>query len=498
MDFYTENSEKDNKTKKISKIILISIFILIILIIAIIFVILNLQSSQFRIIIDGETISNVPDDLFVIDEQTGKVYVSIKDFASYTNTGASEENEYAYVSHDGEYKLDIQDTTKCYIENNYETASFFLNSNKVCKLEKESTDDYEVYEISEQVRDIYNNGKLYILSEGIEIGFNLKFTYNKDKNNITIMTLPYLLDQYNEALVDEGYDEIDSNFNNQKAVLYNLFVTKRENGSEYGVLDNKLNEVINIRYRQIEFNENKKEFFVTNSSGNVGIFLSNGATKINLVYDEIKMIDNGSNSGLYLVKSNNKYGVIDDKDVKVIYPEYDKIGIDLSTFSNNDISNQYLLCDNLIPVKQNNKWGLYNKQGEEILPVEYDSIGCIATSIKDKITNNLLVIPEINAIVICKDKLYGLIDYTGKELIPCATDVMYIVTNAGVNTYYMNYTVENPDAENEDDRSTTYNFNIIEYLVTNGIIDSKDVNNMQENMNTNVVNENVLSNDNNV
>lgn len=503
MDFYGEEIEKEKKMKKTSKIILIFIVFLIIAVIAIICAILYLNSSKFRVIIDGKTISNIPEDLFIIDEQNGKVYVSIKDFTQYTNTvipteksdsSTQEENPYAYTAHIGEYKLDVQDVNKCYIENNYETASFFLNSNKICKLEKDSSDDYDTYTIKEPVKDI--NGKMYILSEGIEIAFNLKFYYNQEQNNITITTLPYILSQYSSALVNSGFVGTSEDFNNQKAVLYNLFVVQKSSGSssnnstDYGVVTwngEKFTELISTKYKKIEFNENREEFFVTNSSDKVGIFLSTGATKVNPSYDEIKMID--PDYGLYLVKSNNKYGVINDKEVKIVHLEYDAIGIDATNYTSNEISNQYLLYDNIIPVKQNNKWGLFNRSGEKILEVECDSIGCIASTVKDKVANNLLLIPDIEGIVISKDKKYGLIDSTGKELIPCATDVMYSITDAGVDTYYMNYTIPNPNAEQNSsaEKTITYNFNIIEYLVTNKIIadpTKKNVTNQDENQDT--------------
>ena len=436
MDMYENQTQEDKKAKRTARVILISIVVLIIAIIGIIFAILLLKSSGFKIIIDGKTVSNVPEDLFIIDEVNNKVYVSIKDFAEYTDTEVvtdgnnnNNTNPYAYSAHIGEYKSDVQDENKCYVENNYETTSFFLNSNKICKLEKSQDSkkiDYDVYTVSEAVRK--ENDKMYVLSDGIEIAFNLKFYYNKESNNITITTLPYLISQYDEALKERGYTGVSTDFNNQKAILYSLFVVQTATNGEYGVL-NTTSELISTKYKKIEFNENRKEFFVTNSSNKVGIFTETGATKINLNYDEMKMID-----------------------------------------SENNITNQYILYEKLIPVKQNNKWGIFSISGEKILEVEYDSLGCIAGNIKDEVANNLILIPDIQAIVVCKDKKYGLINITGKELLPPATDVIYSVTNSGKDTYYTNYTIENPNAQGQDDKTITYKINVIDYLTEQKII----------------------------
>ena len=475
MDMYENQTQEDKKAKRTARVILISIVVLIIAIIGIIFAILLLKSSGFKIIIDGKTVSNVPEDLFIIDEVNNKVYVSIKDFAVYTDTEVvtdgnnnNNTNPYAYSAHIGEYKSDVQDENKCYVENNYETASFFLNSNKICKLEKSQDSkkiDYDVYTVSEAVRK--ENDKMYVLSDGIEIAFNLKFYYNKESNNITITTLPYLISQYDEALKERGYTGVSTDFNNQKAILYSLFVVQTATNGEYGVL-NTTSELISTKYKKIEFNENRKEFFVTNSSNKVGIFTETGATKINLNYDEMKMID--SENVLYLVKNNNKYGVINEREINVVYTEFDQIGINTADYPTNNITNQYILYEKLIPVKQNNKWGIFSISGEKILEVEYDSLGCIAGNIKDEVANNLILIPDIQAIVVCKDKKYGLINITGKELLPPATDVIYSVTNSGKDTYYTNYTIENPNAQGQDDKTITYKINVIDYLTEQKII----------------------------
>jgi hypothetical protein len=434
------NDIEIEKNKKMSKIMLISLVLVFIVIIAIICLIVYIQKNTFRVYIDGNSV-NLPSDTIIIDNSTGKIQVDIMGIASYLG----------YDSHKGEYKLYTEDENKCWVDCDDETASFYLNSNKISKVVPDQTKDYEDYTISDPV--ISKNGKLYCTPEGIRIGFNVLFEYSEESKNISIYTLPYLVDYYN-TIFKEQYsykDGIDSDFNNEKAILYGMFVVKKDN-SLYGVVDVQNNEIIGSRYSKMTFNECAREFYVTNTIKKKGIVTEDGTTKINLLYDEITMID--KTNGLYLVKSNGKYGVLGNTGNIVIHLEYDQIGVSSSSFSNNNITNQYVLFENAIPVCQNKKWGLFDVNGNNILALEYDTIGYTSSTSgnsSNKSVNSLLIVPSYKAIVFGKEytvqngnstkkvKYYGLYDNKGNELITTALESAYFVVNAGVNTYYMEY-----------------------------------------------------------
>lgn len=374
--------------------------------------------------------------IIIIDKATKKMYIDIKGIAPYLN----------YYAHNGEYKIDSEDKNKCWVESKNETASFFLNSNKISKVAPNTNNDYEDYLIAEPI--ISRDGKLYAVPEGIQVGFNVVFSYNDKTNTIQIYTLPYLVNSYATSLKQYGYEGTNASFINQKTVLYNLFIVKKNNNL-YGVINNNGEEIISPKYKSIEFNESAKEFYVKNNSNKVGIVANNGITKINLVYDDISMID--KQAGLYIVKSGNKYGVLDNAGNIVIHLEYEKIGIDTTKFSNNNISNKYLIYGNVIPVYQNNKWGLFDISGKLVLPVEFDEIGC-AGSNNNSNMKNLLLIPSYKAIVMGKVKdnnvkSYGIYNNEGKELIPCALQKAYSITSGGIETYYMEYKGNTLDIE---------------------------------------------------
>lgn len=416
-----EPTEEQLKAKKWMKIIGVILVLLLLICIALIALMYYIKASQLKITIDGKENTKLQDILLIEGDE---VYVPIRKFASYVG----------YESYSGDYKQYAEDETKCYVQSANEIASFTMNSDKIYKLLTNGS-DYEYFTINEPVKMI--DGVLYTTKEGAEKAFNITFSYNKEKNDITIYTLPYLVTYWagkftNSAIAGEG-----SSFSNQKALLYNRIIVKNAD-NYYGVYDLSGNEILGTKYASIEFIENTKEFIVTTAEKKMGIMSYNATTKISPEYDEIKQID--KDAGLYLVTNNKKQGVINNSGNIIIYLEYDQIGIDSSKYSSNNIKNQYLLYDNCIPVKRNNQWGIFDKTGKQILAVEYEDLGCsVGTGTSGTQTNNILLIPEYEGIVVKKSELYGLMDSTGKELLPIVLQSIYSTTSAGEETYYMVY-----------------------------------------------------------
>ena len=354
------NQTNTKKSSNIMKVLIIMMVIIIIAVVGIIIAIMSLQEKPLTVSINGLR-ARFAEDTFVFDDN-GKIYISIRDIAPELN----------YEAHNGEYKVDTEDTNKMYVEavDETETTSFYLNSTTISKVVPNTTDNYMNITIDEPI--IEKKGKMYITSEGFTPAFNSTFTYDKNTNNISIQTLPYLYEYYSSIINQLGYAAISEEFNNQKAIIYGMIVASKENSGKYGVISLTGNEIISPRYDNIEFIENSKEFIITNSSKKVGIVYSTSETKISVSYDEIKVID--SDLGLYLVKSNDKYGIINSQEDLIIHIEYDKIGIDTTLYPTDNITNSYILYGTYIPVMQNGKWGLFNIQGQKILEAEYDGL----------------------------------------------------------------------------------------------------------------------------
>lgn len=421
-----EPTQEQLNAKKWMKIIGVILVLLLLVCIALIVLMYYIQSSQLKVSIDGKANSNLQNILVI---EGDKVYVPIRQFAEFVG----------YESYSGDYKQYKEDTTKCYVQSSNEIASFSLDSDKIYKL-LTNGNDYEYFTIDEPVKMI--NGVLYTTMSGAEKAFNISFGYNKQTNQITIYTLPYLVTSYAAKFTNSAIAGEEASFSNQKALLYNMIIVKNSE-NYYGVYDLTGKEILGTKYSSIEFIESTKEFIVTTEEKKMGIISYNAETKISPEYDEIKQID--KDAGLYLVTNNKKQGVINKSGSVIIYLEYDQIGIDASKYSSNDIKNQYLLYDNCIPAKRDNKWIIFDKTGNKIVDEEYEDIGCNAgagngNSRSQTINaNNVLLIPEYNGIVVKKGGLYGIINSEGKELIPIALKSVYSTTSSGQETYYMIY-----------------------------------------------------------
>lgn len=412
-----DNSEEDIKAKKLMKIIGVTLIFLLLVVIALICVIYYIKATELKIIVDGK-LNEKLESVLVFEGE--KVYVPIRAFASYVG----------YESYSGDHKQ--EDTTQCYVNNKNEETSFSLDSNKIYKKILAEDNSYEYYEIEEPVKMI--NEQLYTTIEGAKIAFNISMSYSKEKNTVTIYTLPYLVKFYTQKFQNAGIADKDANFNNQKALLYNMIIVKNAN-NYYGVYNLNGKEILGTKYKSIEFIESTKEFTVTTVDNKMGIISHDAKTKISPEYDQIKQID--KNNGLYLVTSNNKQGVVNQNGSTVIHLEYDQIGIDGTIYT--DIKNQYLLYDKCIPVKVNNKWGLFDTTGKRISEPKYDDLGCVIGTTNIKNTNSLLLVPKYEGIVVKEGTMYGLIDSNGKTILPSVLTSMYSIITAGEESYHMIY-----------------------------------------------------------
>ncbi len=422
-------TKKVDNSKKIAKILLATIAVLIIAIIGIFIAIVYMQDSTLKLYINGNTNEKVKEMMVI--EADGTIYFPIKEIAAYLG----------YESYNGEYADKSEDASKCYIQCDDEIVNFALNSNKIYKLTtSNSNDNYNYYYAFRPVKAM--NGKLYATSDTIENAFNISFTYDESKQRVYIYTMPYLINAYSAKVLDYGYEAISDNFTNKKTVLNDMLIVTKNQGKTYGVIDTKGNTVIEAKYDNITYLPNSGDFLIR-SNNKVGIISAKRETKIQILYDSLEMID--SNSGLYLAKKDDKYGVIDSKGNIKIYIEYDQIGIDNTQFEKNNIKNKYLLDNGMIPVRKDKYWGAFDKNGNQIVDFEYDSFGYIASNNKDAI--NLLLIPDYNMLVACKNKKYTLINSAGTMQVNPVLDDVYMVISSGKKYYYMNVNNQTIDVE---------------------------------------------------
>lgn len=443
-----ENEEaikRSKNTKKIMITIVVLIVILLVICVVLLYMINEVQKSTLKLNVDNKS-TKFSEDMFIFEDDN--LYVAIKDFGQLLG----------YTPYNGDYKNRrySETTTECYIETADEIASYSLNSNTMYKKEADS-EDYEYFELEEPVKMI--NDKLYVIEEGIEIGTNSVIQYNSSNNQISVISLDYLVDYYSNAIPTAAVVKDSVAFSNKKALRYDLVVVESENGY-YGVYGTDGREIIGTKYRDITFKEDSQEFTVTTQERKMGILSTDGSTKIEPNYDEIKQISKDLN--YYLVSNNRKYGVINHNGNIVIHLEYDDIGIDESKFNSNGLDNPYIFFDNCIPVYQNRKWGIYDINGNILLPLEYDEIGCVVGTQTDVAGTNVVVIPQYEAIVVGQNKKYSIISSQGEVYVPMILDSVYSQTINGEEKYSMNFTRQvEEDGKMVDKR---YTYDVDEYF----------------------------------
>ncbi len=353
---------ENSNVKKYVLIALIISFILLIIVLICMVLFSSMKTTPLTLIVDGET-KPFKEETFIFDNNN--IYVSLEDIS----------NLIGYKYYRGAYGGDQQyteDNTKCYLDCNDEVVTYELKQYSLYKTPKDVTNQYSEFTMSEPIKR--NNNKLYVISSGLETGCNLKLMYNQKTNQIIINTLPGLYKVYNDKAEEGAYTNVDSisdNFNNKKAILYDMLVVK--SGNKYGVtaLDGVTTK-IGTKYDEMEFIENTQEFLVK-ANDRYGIITKDGVVKIGINYSKIELLDN-ANGLYYAVNASNKKGVLrNGKILGRLYVEYDEIGINPVLFPSDDIKNPRLLYDNCIPVKKDNKWGMFDITGNMISNFYWDS-----------------------------------------------------------------------------------------------------------------------------
>ena len=455
-DGYTErkNQEKRNQLKKMVLVAIIIICLLIFVVMGLILYV-SKQTKVISVAVNGKVNAELLQLLNIELDESGrpkmdeegnlKIYAPIKKVAKF----------FGYEDYNGNYMITSEDKNSCNVRTENEVAIFTLDSDILYKkLLKDEKANYEMYKMNQKV--FQENDELYINEDGLKKAFNISIFYNEKSNSVEIYTLDYYITYYTTenalttktVIQDLGYKGLDESFINQKAILDDMLVIKNEQGA-YGVIDMSGEIVLGTQYESITYMPEIKSFLIQ-SNKKYGIISSKGQTQIEASYDNLQLID--SEKQLYVAVDSARYGVIDINNNVLVPLEYQRIGIDISPFTKNNITNGYIIQDKLIPVQQNQKWGFYNLSGQLIGEgVVYEAVGCITSN---TIAYPILSIPECNAIVVRKNGKYGCIDTNGETLIGFRGDDSYIQITSGVTKYII--------TRNKDGKQQT--INIVESL----------------------------------
>ncbi len=449
-DLYREKLEKNTRNRKGVMLSIVLCALLIVGLVAMIAILQYQDSITDKIFVDNTQQQGFPDDFY--EEIEGTIYLNVNELATLLK----------YTYNQGEYNKFNENNDSCYLKNDLEIVAMSVDSNKYQKYIEASNQKVTIADISVSVKNKngycenfdlvkplkFIDGKIYVSKEDAAEMFNLRIDWKQYRYRF--YTLDYVVRQVKTSIAQLGYTQISGYYENLKSVLYNFVVvskgTEGSKGNLYGVISLNENgrEVIGVKYNDIKFVQNVKEFYVTASNGTMGILNSEGGTIIApSEFENISLLDDEKQ--LYLVEKDGEYGVVNRNGKTLIHAENDKIGFDVSDFEIDNIENSSLLFGQVIPVQKDDQYGLYNAEGDLILPITIDDLG-YKTGSRETTSGHeesVLLIPPsvgIKGIVINKDDAYGIFDITAERIVlPCVCTKIYAITKSGETTYYMEH-----------------------------------------------------------
>lgn len=450
-DSFKDSLEKDNKSKLA---IIISLIICACLIMIFSFTIMIIQhedDTTEKMYIDGTEIG-IPNGLYVDVED--EKYINIRTFGELLG--------YKYTI--GEYGQYNEEKDSCYLQNNFEILAITAGAEKYTKyievapgatigninvIAKNANGYSETFAIEKPVQFDEESQGLYVSLDYLGKMFNVKISW--EEYRINIYTLNYLTTMAQNVIESLKLKEINGFYENYRALLDGFIVVgNAEKGimntsTAYGVVslaDGK--EIISKKYDNILYIQNTGDFYITAANGTMGILSNTGEQIIApSEFEEITLLD--QDVKLYLVKRENEYGVLDESGDIIVYPENDRIGIDITPFKKEEIENSYLFFEKCIPVQKDKKFGLYDIEGNVVLDVNYDQFGYISpkATTSSGSEESVLLIPSyvgINGIVFNYNDLYGIFDAnTGIMAYPAVFSKIYAITKNGEKTYYVEF-----------------------------------------------------------
>ncbi len=424
MDLFEEVEQKikprQKKEIKTTTILLVIIGVLVVITILILSLLVYLKATMLKITVDGVSNQDLKQVLIINED---KVTVPIRAIAKYLG----------YEEYSGDYKTLEVDSTKGYVKNEDQVTMFTANSKIIQQILLENSSLQEIV-IDEEI--IEKDGEFYTTVDGLKKIFSVYFSYDINKNNISIVTLENLYESSLQYYMQKGFVKIEEKFQNKKALLENMMILKTSN-EKYGVINITNDQmVLEAQYENIEYIPNLSKFIVT-GKGLKGVISKEQEMILKIEYKEIEIIENEKDNKKYFLvtTSDNLMGLMNADGEVIIHPEYNKIGFDMKNFTNNNIENDYLLFGRLIPVKVNNMWALFDLEGNRITNFEYSNLGCIS---KLANTYSIIQVPEYELIVVnSTNGKYDLIKSDGTPLFGYVLDSIYKTITSGKNYYYM-------------------------------------------------------------
>ena len=282
---------------------------------------------------------------------------------------------------------------------------------------------------------VVKNGKWgFINKKGEEI-VPLKYDsasvleYDKIRSLVKIGEKCGLMDTNGKEVIPVKYDEFD-----EGGGRYDPNHIAARIGEKWGIVDKTGKEFIPIEYDDPPYIT--EEYVFVKKNGKRSVLDTSKKEIIPIKYDNIS----GGVYNTFVVTLNEKKGLIDKTDKEILPPIYTTIRYIVDT------SRSFFNVECILRVKLDGKWGLLDINGKEIVPIKYDEIGYLLMGdlgfipvqinekwglINGKTGQETVPIKydeefrfdyEKYYVVVKLDGKYGMIDTSGKEIIPAIYD----------------------------------------------------------------------------
>jgi len=249
-------------------------------------------------------------------------------------------------------------------ENKNDRPTLFYNDTKICK----DADNITFY----QNVAILRRDKKYGVFKG-------------ERN-----TVPFAYDSIYTGIAEYVDRQIKKTyvFNNRNSLVNNVIV---KNNGKYGLISADGAVVFEPIYDMVQY---KSKYYNITLNKKKGVYFEDSHKKTDVIYDEVR----SEVSKYVTIINNNKLGLLDYKGAVVVPVEYDKI-------TDINFKNGFL-------VVKNGKAGIMRDNGEMAVPLIYDDIIYFPRDLK-------------NLYRVSLNKKWGVIDATGKRIIPTEYDFVY-------------------------------------------------------------------------
>lgn len=269
-------------------------------------------------------------------------------------------------------------------------------------------------------------------------------TYDVDYTKKTYKTKA--LNSKNKEIFTE-YENIEpiANYDLNNVISYEQNAIKVQKNGKYGMIDIEGKELLPCEYDELYSLKNTDNSIIVKKDSKIGLVDSSGKVIMQPEYKTIKGISTDYKLGYIVGIDENKYGIVDCNNQKVIDIKYEEI--------------KPLTENGTYVVKEANNWKIVQKNGEEKLVEELKNI------------KDIIDIKNGNVIIKNENNKMGIINFNGEKILNTSyDDIKFSFTD----TYIIKQNDKYGIAKKNDEIILSPKYKNMNYIKTADIIEASE------------------------